>query len=118
MPKACPWHDDARRRVARLKPAPGPGLQRPRQAIARSPARAHFRFAPAAHRARSIAQAPEETPHAPCPPRLGPAPSEDLVQNLATRTATETPDETIDRLDALAQENRRIHEALCFNLNP
>ncbi len=47
-----------------------------------------------------------------------PEPSEALVQRIATRTATDSDGEIIARLDALAIENRRIHEVDCFNLNP
>ena len=47
-----------------------------------------------------------------------PGPSEDLTQRLATRTATEPPETTAARIEALAGENRRIHERECFNLNP
>ncbi|MFB9149224.1 serine hydroxymethyltransferase [Roseovarius ramblicola] len=47
-----------------------------------------------------------------------PGPCEDLVQTIATRTAAEVPNTIAARIDALAQENSRIHDAECFNLNP
>ena len=47
-----------------------------------------------------------------------PAHCEDLIQTLANRTATEDADAIAARTEVLAQENRRIHEAECFNLNP
>jgi glycine hydroxymethyltransferase len=47
-----------------------------------------------------------------------PGPSEDLVQTIAIRTAAEAPAAIADRITALAQENRRIHDSECFNLNP
>jgi len=47
-----------------------------------------------------------------------PAPCEDLVQSIATRTAAEATDTVAARVEALAEENRRIHDAECFNLNP
>ncbi len=43
---------------------------------------------------------------------------EDLIQTLATRTAAESVDVIAARIETLARENRRIHEAECFNLNP
>ena len=43
---------------------------------------------------------------------------EDLVQTIASRTAAAPPEATAARIEALAGENRRIHEAECFNLNP
>ncbi|WP_422000275.1 serine hydroxymethyltransferase [Roseovarius mucosus] len=43
---------------------------------------------------------------------------EDLIQTLATRTATQDAGTIAARLEALAQDNRRIHNAECFNLNP
>jgi len=43
---------------------------------------------------------------------------EDLIQTLATRTATQDADTIAARIEALAEDNRRIHEAECFNLNP
>ncbi|ARE82664.1 serine hydroxymethyltransferase [Roseovarius mucosus] len=43
---------------------------------------------------------------------------EDLIQTLATRTATQDAGTIAARLEALAQDNRHIHNAECFNLNP
>jgi glycine hydroxymethyltransferase len=43
---------------------------------------------------------------------------EDLIQTLATRTASEDAGAIADRIETLASDNRRIHEAECFNLNP
>jgi glycine hydroxymethyltransferase len=43
---------------------------------------------------------------------------EDLIQTIAARTATEAAEGIAARVEALAAENRRIHEAECFNLNP
>lgn len=43
---------------------------------------------------------------------------EDLIQTLATRTALEDASAITTRIEALAHDNRRIHEAECFNLNP
>ncbi|MEJ6394988.1 aminotransferase class I/II-fold pyridoxal phosphate-dependent enzyme [Gymnodinialimonas sp. 2305UL16-5] len=47
-----------------------------------------------------------------------PAPSEDLVQRIAARTASQDSTEIAARLGALSAENRRIHERDCINLNP
>ena len=47
-----------------------------------------------------------------------PETSETLVQTIAKRTASTASAEIADRVDALAQENRQIHERDCFNLNP
>jgi len=47
-----------------------------------------------------------------------PAPCEDLVQTLATRTDAEDSASIAARIEALAADNRGIHEAECFNLNP
>jgi len=47
-----------------------------------------------------------------------PEPSEDLVQTIAARTAAADADGIAARIDELAEENRTIHEADCFNLNP
>jgi len=47
-----------------------------------------------------------------------PGPCEDLVQRLAARTGAESPAAIAARVEALAGENRRIHDAECFNLNP
>lgn len=43
---------------------------------------------------------------------------EDLIQTIATRTAAEETADIAARVEALATESRRIHEAECFNLNP
>src|SRR6056297_874769 len=43
---------------------------------------------------------------------------EDLIQTLATRTASEDAGAIAARIETLAEDNRRIHEAECFNLNP
>src|SRR6056297_3680170 len=43
---------------------------------------------------------------------------EDLIQTLATRTASEDAGAIAARIEALAEDNRRIHEVECFNLNP
>ncbi|KIN60293.1 Serine hydroxymethyltransferase [Sulfitobacter noctilucae] len=47
-----------------------------------------------------------------------PAQSETLVQSLAARTAGQDSVTIAARLQALAEENREIHERQCFNLNP
>lgn len=47
-----------------------------------------------------------------------PAQSETLVQTIATRTGSETSAAIATRIEALAEENRKIHERDCFNLNP
>ncbi|MDT8327830.1 MAG: aminotransferase class I/II-fold pyridoxal phosphate-dependent enzyme [Roseovarius sp.] len=47
-----------------------------------------------------------------------PAHCEDLVQTLAARTDAEDGARIAARIEALATDNRRIHEAECFNLNP
>ena len=47
-----------------------------------------------------------------------PAHAETLVQTYAARTAATTSAALIDRLEALAEENSRIHDLECFNLNP
>ncbi|MBE0454489.1 serine hydroxymethyltransferase [Roseovarius autotrophicus] len=47
-----------------------------------------------------------------------PNPCEDFTQTIAARTATQDAQTIVDRIEALAEENRRIHEAECFNLNP
>lgn len=47
-----------------------------------------------------------------------PAASETLVQNIATKTASASSGDLLDRIVHLAEENRRIHEEECFNLNP
>lgn len=43
---------------------------------------------------------------------------EDLIQSLASRTAGQGAADIAARIETLAQQNRRIHEAECFNLNP
>ncbi len=47
-----------------------------------------------------------------------PEPSETLVQSIATRTAAQDAEAIAARVEALAEENRVIHERDCFNLNP
>ncbi|KIC42535.1 serine hydroxymethyltransferase [Ruegeria sp. ANG-R] len=47
-----------------------------------------------------------------------PAASETLVQDIATKTASASSGDLLARLARLAEENRRIHENECFNLNP
>ncbi|MDD9725360.1 aminotransferase class I/II-fold pyridoxal phosphate-dependent enzyme [Roseovarius sp. SK2] len=47
-----------------------------------------------------------------------PAPSETLVQTIATRTASQDSETIAARIATLAAENRKIHERDCFNLNP
>ncbi|WP_209599245.1 aminotransferase class I/II-fold pyridoxal phosphate-dependent enzyme [Ruegeria sp. HKCCSP351] len=47
-----------------------------------------------------------------------PAASETLVQNIATKTASASSGDLLDLIAHLAEENRRIHEKECFNLNP
>ena len=47
-----------------------------------------------------------------------PADCEALVQRIAGETATQNSGDVMARLDALAQDNRQIHERDCFNLNP
>ena len=44
--------------------------------------------------------------------------SETLVQSVATRVAGEASETIASRIEALAGENRTIHEKDCFNLNP
>lgn len=44
--------------------------------------------------------------------------SETLVQSIATKTAQTGSAEIAARIEALAEDNRRIHERECFNLNP
>ncbi|WP_127557745.1 serine hydroxymethyltransferase [Nioella ostreopsis] len=43
---------------------------------------------------------------------------EDLIQRIATHTATEDSSAISARIEALAEANRHIHERDCFNLNP
>ncbi|SFL13135.1 serine hydroxymethyltransferase [Shimia haliotis] len=47
-----------------------------------------------------------------------PESSETLVQTIAKTTETTAPEDVLARIGHLAQENRRIHESECFNLNP
>ncbi len=47
-----------------------------------------------------------------------PAASEARVMEIAARTAKASPAENAARIEALAAENREIHERECFNLNP
>ncbi|MEQ8710258.1 MAG: aminotransferase class I/II-fold pyridoxal phosphate-dependent enzyme [Rhodospirillales bacterium] len=47
-----------------------------------------------------------------------PSDSEALVQSVAADTASQTSDAIRDRIDALVNRNREIHERECFNLNP
>ncbi len=47
-----------------------------------------------------------------------PAASEARVMEIAAQVAKASPAETAARIEALAAENREIHERECFNLNP
>ena len=47
-----------------------------------------------------------------------PAPSETLVQDIASRTAGASSGQLLTRIQDLADRNREIHERECFNLNP
>ncbi len=47
-----------------------------------------------------------------------PEPCETRVQDIATATATADAAATLARIEALAEENKDIHERSCFNLNP
>lgn len=47
-----------------------------------------------------------------------PATSEALVQKIAGETAHASSAAIANRITALAEENRKIHERACFNLNP
>ncbi len=47
-----------------------------------------------------------------------PAQCETLVQTIAKRTAKQSAANIAARIDNLAEKNRDIHEAECFNLNP
>jgi glycine hydroxymethyltransferase len=56
-------------------------------------------------------------------PKLTPRPwvpdtCETLIQSIANTTASQASADIADRIDALAQSNKAIHEAECFNLNP
>ena len=43
---------------------------------------------------------------------------DDLVQTLAASVAGRSSDEIDDQIHRLIEENRRIHEVACVNLNP
>lgn len=47
-----------------------------------------------------------------------PSDSETLVQSVAVETASQTSDAIRERIEALVNRNREIHERECFNLNP
>ncbi|RLK10395.1 serine hydroxymethyltransferase [Ruegeria conchae] len=47
-----------------------------------------------------------------------PTASEALVQDIAKKAASASSDDLMARIENLAEENRRIHEHECFNLNP
>ena len=47
-----------------------------------------------------------------------PAPCEDHVQRLAKAASDRRTEDIAQRIEALAEENRTIHERECFNLNP
>jgi len=47
-----------------------------------------------------------------------PAQCETLVQSIATCTASAPTTDIATRIEALAEQNREIHERDCFNLNP
>ena len=47
-----------------------------------------------------------------------PAACENRVQDIAQRTSVQSTAAIADRLHALAEANRDIHERECFNLNP
>ncbi len=47
-----------------------------------------------------------------------PAASETLIQDIATKAASLSSGDLLARIEHLADENRRIHEKECFNLNP
>ncbi|MCR9111659.1 MAG: aminotransferase class I/II-fold pyridoxal phosphate-dependent enzyme [Rhodobacteraceae bacterium] len=47
-----------------------------------------------------------------------PEQSESMVQQIAARTQGETSVRILERIEALAHQNREIHEQECFNLNP
>ncbi|MEM1238127.1 MAG: aminotransferase class I/II-fold pyridoxal phosphate-dependent enzyme [Pseudomonadota bacterium] len=47
-----------------------------------------------------------------------PAPSETLVQDIAAKASSTDSDALLARIEALAEQNRVIHEEECFNLNP
>jgi len=47
-----------------------------------------------------------------------PSASETLVQDIAKKAALTSSGDLLARIEHLAEENRRIHERECFNLNP
>lgn len=47
-----------------------------------------------------------------------PNPSETLVQKIAAKTRAQASEDVFSRIEALAEQNRLIHEEECFNLNP
>lgn len=47
-----------------------------------------------------------------------PTNSETRVQEIAAKAGSATSDALLGRIEALAEQNRRIHEEECFNLNP
>ena len=47
-----------------------------------------------------------------------PTASEALVQDIAKKAESASSDDLMVRIEHLAEENRRIHEQECFNLNP
>lgn len=47
-----------------------------------------------------------------------PAASETLIQTVAGQAASTSSADLLTRIEHLAEENRRIHEKECFNLNP
>ncbi len=47
-----------------------------------------------------------------------PAPVETYIQTLARRVSGQSDAALLSRIEYLAEENRRIHECECFNLNP
>ncbi|MFZ8946060.1 MAG: serine hydroxymethyltransferase [Paracoccaceae bacterium] len=47
-----------------------------------------------------------------------PSSSEELVQTFSNKTSQMPSIEVLERVEALALENKRIHERECFNLNP
>lgn len=62
---------------------------------------------------------PETTVRAALSPRAWvPEPSESYIQGIARETARRSADATSEVIEGLIAENRRIHEADCFNLNP
>jgi glycine hydroxymethyltransferase len=47
-----------------------------------------------------------------------PETSEQLIQRVATRTGDQSSDDVADAIVGLAEQNRRIHDVECVNLNP